>query len=186
MCASGLSGGVAGVGGADEVDQAGEILAGEFQFEAFGHEADSGGLQFGDIAAVEGILLVAAAAESDCSVCFFDEDTGRGLTGVVDGDELQEVGADFAVGIEDVCEQFGGSAVAYGEQAGSDIGTECSESMAAAAFALEHGPALLCVWYQAEGILPCGNDIGAGCGAAGAEQLFGEGAEFGVGVFEQE
>jgi hypothetical protein len=46
------------------------------------------------------------------------------LSAVCNGDELEEVGPDFAIGVEDVCEQFCGCAVSDGEQAGADIGTE--------------------------------------------------------------
>ncbi len=109
---------------ADEMDEAGEFLSGQFEFEAFGHEADAGGLQFSDIAAADGVLLISAAAECECGGSFCGEHSGEGLSAVCNGDELEEVGPDFAIGVEDVCEQFCGCAVSDGEQAGADIGTE--------------------------------------------------------------
>lgn len=144
---------------ADEVDEAGEFLSVQFQFEAFGHEADAGGLQFGDIAAIDGILLISAAAECECGGSFSGEDAGGCLSAVCDGNELQEVGADFAVGVKDVCEQFCGCAVSDCQQAGTHVGAQRAEFVAAAAFALEDCPALLAVGAEFQGILPGGDDF---------------------------
>ena len=145
--------------GADELDEVCEVLAGEFLFEAFGHEADAGGLEFGDIGSVECGLLISAAGKRDGIGCFCAEDTGDSLAIVSDGDELQEVRADFAIGVKDLSEQFCWRAVFDSEQAGSDIGAEVSHAMAGAAFLLEDVASLLTVAGECQGILPCGEDL---------------------------
>ncbi len=158
MCFGGVGWGGSGAG-ADELDEVSEVLAGEFLFEAFGHEADAGGLEFGDVGSVECGLLFTAAGERDGIGCFCAEDTGNGLTIVSDGDELQEVRTDFAIGVEDLCEEFCWRAVFDSEQAGSDIGAEVSHAMAGAAFLLEDGASLLAVAGECQCILPCGEDL---------------------------
>ena len=116
-------------------DEVGHFLGVDFLFDAFGHEGFAAGGDVFDFGAEDVVLLVLGAAEGEAGVGFGGDEAGEDAAVGEAEDVFEEVGGDFAVGIENVDENFLRRTVFHRFEAGADVVAFAFELVAVEAFA---------------------------------------------------